>query len=75
MDDEGCHLTYGFVAQAAKHGLTPRWLGRAQAWCDDRLDDPSGLGGYSLKYALKLLDTCDDDPLCGDRMSGSSAWP
>ena len=54
--DEGCHLTFGYVAQAAKHGLTPAWLGRAQAWCDDRLDEPEGLGGYNLKYALKLLD-------------------
>ena len=68
-DDQGCHLTYGYVAQAARHGLTPPWLGRAQAWCDDRLDDPAGLRGYSLKYALKLLDTCDDDPLCEGRLA------
>jgi hypothetical protein len=68
--DEGCHLTFGFVAQAAKHGLTPPWLGRAQAWCDDRLDEPESLGGYNLKYALKLLDACDDDPLCEERIEG-----
>ena len=66
--DEGCHLTFGYVAQAARHGLTPAWLGRAQAWCDDRLDRPEELGGYQLKYALKLLDTCSDDPLCEERM-------
>ncbi|GAA1929226.1 hypothetical protein GCM10009815_24360 [Nocardioides marmoribigeumensis] len=67
-DDKGCHLTFGYVAQAARHGLTPAWLGRAQAWCDDRLDAPEGLGGYHLKYALKLLDACDDDPLCEGRI-------
>jgi hypothetical protein len=66
--DEGCHLTFGYVAQAARHGLTPPWLGRAQGWCDDRLDHPEGLGGYNLKYALKLLDACDDDPLCEERV-------
>jgi hypothetical protein len=67
-DDTGCHLTFGYVAQAARHGLTPPWLGRAQAWCDARLDDPDGISGYELKYALKLLDACDDDPLCEGRL-------
>jgi hypothetical protein len=67
-DDAGCHLTYGYVAQAARHGMTPPWLGRAQAWCDARLDDPAGIAGYDLKYALKLLDTCADDPLCEERL-------
>jgi len=68
LDDEGCHLTFGYVAQAARHGLTPAWLGRAQAWCDGRLDRPENLGGYNLKYALKLLDACPYDPLCEERM-------
>jgi hypothetical protein len=67
-DDQGCHLTFGYVAQSARHGVTPPWLGRAQAWCDDQLDHPEGLGGYHLKYALKLLDACDDDPLCEGRI-------
>jgi hypothetical protein len=71
--DEGCHLTFGYVAQATRHGVTPRWLGRAQAWCDARLDEPAGLAGYSLKYALKLLDACADDPLCQERLAALGA--
>lgn len=67
-DGQGCHLTYGYVAQAARHGTTPGWLGRAQAWCDARLDDPDRIGGYELKYALMLLDSCADDPLCEGRL-------
>ena len=61
--DEGCHLTFGYVAQAARHGLTPAWLGRGQAWCEARLEEPEGIGGYELKYALKLIDACPDEPL------------
>ncbi len=68
--DEGCHLTFGYVAQAARHGVTPPWLGRAQAWCDARLDEPEGLSGYELKYALQLLDACADDPLCQQCLAG-----
>jgi hypothetical protein len=68
--DEGCHLTFGYVAQAARHGLTPTWLGRAQAWCDARLDRPESVGGYELKYALMLLDACPDDPLSDERLAG-----
>lgn len=64
----GSHLTFALagLAQRARWSYhresePQRWIGRATAWCWERLEQPERLGAYDVKFALEFLDAVDDD--------------
>ena len=64
----GSHLTFALAALAHRArwsysaGTAPHaWLGRADAWCWQRLEGPERLGAYDVLFGLAFLDAVPDD--------------
>jgi hypothetical protein len=56
----GSHLTFGLAALLGVAGASSDWLTAATAWCWRRLERPTELPGYWLKFALDFLDHTPD---------------
>jgi hypothetical protein len=56
----GSHLTFGIAAKLWELGAGGPARERTTAWCWARLDEPGGLDGYWVKFALEFLDHVPD---------------
>jgi hypothetical protein len=58
---EGSFLTFALAARLWEAGGEGPWIERATAWCWQALEQPAGMGGYWLKFALDFLDHVPED--------------
>ncbi|MDQ3157634.1 MAG: hypothetical protein M3Q98_13080 [Actinomycetota bacterium] len=56
----GSHLTFGLAGVLAGAPVNSDWLDEATRWCWQQLEEPNGINGYWLKFALDFLDACPD---------------